>query len=100
LETTNRNLLKLDTRNTRKKFKADPEVLCRFADAFRDKTMLSKTQLHTYSKLRWNLHCKYLEWMTRKQYVREQILDDIKYYALTESGMKMFNITSIFLGCL
>lgn len=42
----------------------------------------------------------YLEWMTRKQYVREQILDGIKYYALTESGMKMFNITSFFLGCL
>ncbi len=81
-------------------FKADPEVLYRFAVAFRDKTVLNKTQLHTYSKLRWDLHCKYVEWMVQKHYVKDQLAGNIKCYTLTESGMKMCNITAFFLGCL
>lgn len=78
------------------RFRPDPEILSRFADAFRDKTTLTKTQLHIYSKLRWDLHSKYVTWMTKRQYVKEHLIDEIKCYSLTEPGMKLLSVVVLF----
>jgi len=72
-------------------------VLDRFAKLFYTDTHVKKTNLQLASKLRWDSFIRYLEWLSKKNFVDAQINEGTEIYFLTENGFNMFCKLSEFL---
>jgi predicted transcriptional regulator len=79
--------------------KIDMEVLERFSAAFQNNSSPNKTQMHLKTRLRWDSFSKYLELLLEKEFLEYRTVNSVQCYSMTERGVKMFHILTIFSQC-